>query len=485
MVKFKSILHIIVSILLYTNVSLIGQPNTSFSINGIWQSEGYGHIVSINDQTVQLYDICKLNCSPNLSITKEAFQDEFEVKTVTETTLILRESTTEYDFKKLAELPDLCQNKAVNKHNDPFYNFEILCATLEEHYCYFNTRKIDWAAMKAKYKAQITAKTKPLALFIIMNKMLEEFKDGHVTMFIPDKLQKSYAKYQKQAFKKRQKAKKGKKIGINTETIRHALVDKYVKDKQVYNFGAVLWGKINEDLVLVQINGMSELANYNIPKESGPRKAMKEYERQAEASKNYTQDVIDGAGQLMDEILIKSKNAKAIILDVRLNGGGYDGAGMEILRRFIDKEKVVLTKKAKNGSGYTRSQSFTLSPTENTFSKQVFILTSPFTASAAESFTLAAMEAIPDAIRIGDNTRGIFSDMLVKKLPNGWEYGLSNEVYENMEGVSYEGLGIEPHLKIPFEKKSTFWVFRQLMEELEQNNSDAAIEMILKMDLTK
>lgn len=483
--KINQLLSTIFLALLGTSTIVLGQNNTTFSINGIWQSEGYGQIVSIDDQTVQLYDICSLNCTPKLSITKESFYDEFEVKTVTETTLTLRESTTEYDFKKLAELPDLCQRPEINKKNDPLYNFETLCTTLEAHYCYFDTRNIDWDAMKAKYQAQITPKTKPLELFIIMDKMLTEFKDGHVTMFVPDELQNSYAKYQKKAFKKKKKANKGKSIGINTETIRHALVDKYVKDKQVYNAGAVLWGLINEDLVLVQINGMDELANYNIPKEWSAGKAMKAYEKEVETSKNYTQDVINGAGQLMDEILKKAKNAKAIILDIRLNGGGYDGAGMEILRRFIDKEIVVLTKKAKNGSGYTRSQPFTLSPTENTFSKQVFILTSPHTASAAESFTLAAMEAIPDAIRIGDKTRGIFSDRLEKKLPNGWEYGLSNEVYESMKGVSYEGIGIEPHHKIPFKKKSTFWVFHQLMEELERNNGDAAIEMILKMDLAK
>lgn len=480
----KLIINIVLGALLYIPATLRGQSNTSFSSNGIWQSEGYGQILSITDQTVQLYDICKLNCTANLSLTKETFYDEFKVKTVTDTTLTLRESTTEYDFKRLVELPDLCQRPEIKKKNDPVYNFETLCTTLEAHYCYFDTRNIDWDAMKAKYRAQITPKTNPLELFIIMDKMLEEFKDGHLTMFVPDELQNSYAKYQKKAFKKK-KANKGKKVGINTETIRNALVDRYVKDKQVYNFGAAIWGMINEDLVLVQINGMDDLANYNIPKEWSAGKQMKEYEKRVAASKNYTQDVIDGAGQLIDEVLKKAKNAKAIILDIRLNGGGYDGAGMEILRRFIDKEMVVLTKKAKNGIGYTRRQPFTLSPTENTFSKQVFILTSPYTASAAESFTLAAIEAIPDAIRIGDTTRGIFSDRLEKKLPNGWEYGLSNEVYESMEGVSYEEIGIEPHHKIPFKKKSTFWVFHQLMDELEQNNSDAAIELILKMDLAK
>lgn len=467
------------------NGKLWSQNTNPTNINGIWQSEGYGRILTIDDQEVQVYDLCRISCTPHLKLPRTDFEHEFIVKSITESSLTLRESRSEYDFTRLEELPELCQNQVTIKKEDPLYNFETLCANFEEHYCYFDTRKIDWSALKAKYQAQITSKTKPFELFIIMDKLLESFNEGHVTMFVPDELQKGYAKYQKQEFKKKKRATKGKRVGINTEVVRHALVDKYVKEKQVYNYGSVIWGMINDDLVLVQINGMSDLANYNIPADYSEGKAMRAYEKQAEVSKNYTQDAIDGAGFIMDEILTKAANAKAIILDMRLNGGGYDGVGMEILRRFIDKETNVLTKKAKKGVDFTRTQTFTLTPSGKKFDGKVFILTSPYTASAAESFTLASIEAIPDAIRIGDNTNGIFSDMLEKKLPNGWTYSLSNEVYQSMDGISYEGVGIEPHHKIPFEKKGTYWVFRQLKDDLESGIGDKAVEMILKMDLEK
>lgn len=464
--------------------TLFGQTYSEKELNGIWQSEGYGQVINIGEQEVDLYDICSLNCIPHATITKEEFKNEFEIIKVSPTSLTIKESTTEYDFIRLENLPDLCKNQVVAKKHDPNYNFETLWTTFQEHYCYFETRNIDWMAMKAKYQSQITNKTKPLELFIIMDKMLEELNDGHATMFVPDELQKAYQKYQKKEFKQKLKTQKKKRVGVNTEVVRHALVDNYVKDKQVYNYGSVIWGMINEDLALVQINGMDELAYYNIPAEYSERKAMSAYEKHTEESKNYTQDVIDGAGFIIDQVLVRAKNAKAIILDIRLNGGGYDGAGMEILRRFIQEKKTVLTKKAKNGDGFTRSQTFTLTPAENTFSGKVFLLTSPVTASAAESFTLAAMEAIPNAIRIGDNTRGIFSDMLQKQLPNGWEFSLSNEVYESIEGVSYENIGIPPHHKIPL-KKGTFWTFRQLKDDLDNGLGDQAIEMILKMDISK
>ena len=71
--------------------------------------------------------------------------------------------------------------------------------------------------------------------------------------------------------------------------------------------------------------------------------------------------------------------------------------------------------------------------------------------------------------------------MLDRKLPNGWEYSLSNEIYESMEGVSYEKVGIPPHHKIEYPKK-TFWVFHQLQEDLKNELGDRAIELILKME---
>ncbi len=36
--------------------------------------------------------------------------------------------------------------------------------------------------------------------------------------------------------------------------------------------------------------------------------------------------------------------------------------------------------------------------------------------------------------------------MLLKTLPNGWTFALSNEVFTDFRGVLWEGRGIEPEL---------------------------------------
>lgn len=54
---------------------------------------------------------------------------------------------------------------------------------------------------------------------------------------------------------------------------------------------------------------------------------------------------------------------------------------------------------------------------------------------------------------IGDHTNGIFSYTLDKKLPNGWEYCLSYQVYYSADMVCYEGRGVPVDIEL-FNKKA-------------------------------
>ena len=54
----------------------------------------------------------------------------------------------------------------------------------------------------------------------------------------------------------------------------------------------------------------------------------------------------------------------------------------------------------------------------------------------------------PHVTRIGEPTNGIFSDVLLRKLPNGWGFFLSNERYFSHEKVNYEKVGIPPDIEI-------------------------------------
>lgn len=54
--------------------------------------------------------------------------------------------------------------------------------------------------------------------------------------------------------------------------------------------------------------------------------------------------------------------------------------------------------------------------------------------------------------RLGSKTNGIFSELLWKQLPNGWEYSLSNEVYMDTKNKTYEGDGIDVDFDFKYSK---------------------------------
>ena len=81
------------------------------------------------------------------------------------------------------------------------------------------------------------------------------------------------------------------------------------------------------------------------------------------------------------------------------------------------------------------------------FTKPIVILTSDFTASAAEVFIML-MKELPNVTLIGDETEGIFSDMYEFKLPNKWKVTLSHQQYFSKDKENYEGKGISPNFKI-------------------------------------
>jgi C-terminal processing protease CtpA/Prc len=73
--------------------------------------------------------------------------------------------------------------------------------------------------------------------------------------------------------------------------------------------------------------------------------------------------------------------------------------------------------------------------------------------SAAETFTQALLNREPKVTRVGENTQGVFSDVLSRKLPNGWGFGLPNERFVT-DGKSYDGPGIPPDVAVPVFPKS-------------------------------
>jgi C-terminal processing protease CtpA/Prc len=135
---------------------------------------------------------------------------------------------------------------------------------------------------------------------------------------------------------------------------------------------------------------------------------------------------------------------KGLIIDIRLNPGGTDQCVYQIASRFADRKRVGHHRKTKTKpgtDGFAELKTRYLSPHENTYLKPIVLLTHDASFSGADVFAMVMTE-LPQVTIVGEPTNGIFSNMLEKKLPNGWKYTLSFQVYYSADMTCYEGKGV-------------------------------------------
>ncbi len=66
--------------------------------------------------------------------------------------------------------------------DDPYGNFDALWTILDERYCFFEYKNIDWTQIRTKYRKKLTSRMTSEELFCVCNDMLMELKDGHVNL---------------------------------------------------------------------------------------------------------------------------------------------------------------------------------------------------------------------------------------------------------------------------------------------------------------
>ena len=109
----------------------------------------------------------------------------------------------------------------------------------------------------------------------------------------------------------------------------------------------------------------------------------------------------------LDEAVAAFKGARAVIVDVSYNLGGYDGVAQQAAARFADARRLAYTKVAQGAQG-VEPQPFHVEPSRRaSYLGPVYLLTSDVTVSAGEIFTLY-MRALPNVIHVGGTTRGAF-----------------------------------------------------------------------------
>tara|TARA_R110000868_G_scaffold178452_2_gene418123 strand:- start:3959 stop:5386 length:1428 start_codon:yes stop_codon:yes gene_type:complete len=456
---------ILFSLLLFL-ILLIGcKPNKeeNNSIEGIWESIGYGEILKIDANSYEYFDITDFSCLPakegNISEVKNSMQ-------VSNDTLIIKRGFSKYRYARIKELPDFCNQKSKDK-NDISYNFEVFANTYKNHYAYFDLNKIDWDSLYINSKNKINSKSTEVDLYLVMEGMIEKLKDNHGSIEPTDEVYE-LAENQIQSEIAAEETEELKEYG--DFEIAGMVADYYLKEDLTKDTWLMKWGKMENNVGYIQIKAMFLYADLNLNDSLVQENGFVSTYLDAFERLNYEQQILEevaGIRKLMDMIMQDLKETKHIIIDVRFNGGGQDVVALEILRRFNSDRKQIAIKKARHNNGYTIKTPIYLEPAKQPYTKPVYLLTSQQSASATDMLALGSME-LNNLKRIGSHTNGAISDALQKTLPNGWYFSLSNEVYTDNNDKCYENIGVPVHYELNYPNdRQTF--FRSIANDLEKD----------------
>jgi C-terminal processing protease CtpA/Prc len=158
-------------------------------------------------------------------------------------------------------------------------------------------------------------------------------------------------------------------------------------------------------------------------------------------------DHAESARLIFQYIAKEFETVQAVIVDLRYNQGGYDAVSLELAGLFAADRHVAFRKKAFRSKG--NKYDVVLTPSSpRRLAVPVAVLISEHSVSAAETAAVA-FRTLSNAKLVGQQTQGALSDVLEKKLPNGWTFTLSNEIFETVDGEFPEGTGVLPHIATP------------------------------------
>lgn len=136
-----------------------------------------------------------------------------------------------------------------------------------------------------------------------------------------------------------------------------------------------------------------------------------------------------------------------LVLDLRSNGGGLISESEAVAGIFQPGDRAWGQQKIKNGPGrddFTSLEALVVGRGSlRHFAGKVALLTNRYSASASERLRLMT-RGLAQVVCIGDTTYGATSPILERTLPNGWKYVSVGSVTYDLQGVTYERVGVPP-----------------------------------------
>jgi hypothetical protein len=407
------------------------------SIDGAWRADGYSTIVAIDNGKARVYVTAGMTCTP----AEVAEQDgpagpdgtvrfaapglqAFTFRATRDRAVQHTEGNVgDKHLRRLDKLPQACTLPGAT---GPVATFDEFWTTYAENYPFFQAKGIDWAAVRERYRPQVTPVMSDDALFDLLAEMIKPLGDAHT------------------AIRNERRGFYGSRPGttLPNEALE-ARIRPYIEQTALK--GVTLTSYANKRIGYADLPG--RIGYLRVIAFLG-----------YSTNGDYTAE-LNTLNQTLDKILTKQRTSgpdqlRGLIIDLRLNGGGSDQLGLDLAARLTKQPFFAYFKRARNDpqdpAAYTAPQPLFVQPSKSTaYTGPIALLTGGSQMSAGETFTQAMMNRSPRPVRIGQNTQGVFSDVLIRTLPNGWQFIVPNEEFRTLGWQAFDGPGIPPDVWTP------------------------------------
>ena len=282
----------------------------------------------------------------------------------------------------------------------PQGNFQALWHIIDEHYCFFDYKSkeygLDWDEVYRRYQPQCNSSMTARQQFEVLTNMLAELRDGHVNLYTAFDMGRYWSWYEE-----------------HPANYYDDMTDKLLgTDYHIAN--GMRYRVLDDNIAYLRCS-------------------------------TFSSDL--GEGNL-DNILLYLAPCRALIIDIRDNGGGLITSAEQLAARFTNEERLVGYMQHKTGrahNDFSPMQEQRLKPTQAIrWQKDVVVLTNRSVFSAANEF-VKYMKQCPDVTIIGDRTGGGAGLPFSSELPNGWAIRFSACPMYDVNKQSTE-FGIEPDI---------------------------------------
>lgn len=297
----------------------------------------------------------------------------------------------------------VCLNTACHQQeeweNDAIGNFEALWTIIDQHYCFFAYKDVDWNEVHDRYRAKIGEDITSQELFDICDQMLKELRDGHTNLISSFNTSRYWIWEQ------------------YPENYNERLIDQYYLNFDYRRTAGIKYQILSNNIGYMRYGDFS---------------------------------VSFGEGNL-DAVFSYLAASDALVIDVRSNGGGYLTNVETLVGRFIDQTihaGAICHKRGPKHDDFSTPYDYNIKPTKGRvhYNKPVVVLTNRGSYSASNNF-VSIMKQLPQVWIVGDTTGGGCGLPFTSELPNGWTIRFSAAPITDADGNLTE-FGVEPDLKV-------------------------------------